>query len=238
MTLLQSALPGLTQWQFYAMAATLFVVGCVYCYIQMRLAFRDTLDGYTYAHDSKRFDNMRGNVSLGFLIAMATVSFFFLPALFYSFTNDFSTAVANVIVDTGAAAIQGKEIDMSGYDIDMSGLVWGWPQNEDLKFTIYGLPLCAFLLGMCLYIGMAQPSPVGNGKKALKVLLQLTLLATLLAFNNLHYFNTTELLCIAVPAAASAALWLASRASDTDLASPPKWFTTKYGEATPPPLPR
>lgn len=232
--MLETTLPGLTKWQFYAMATTLFIVGAAYCCVQFRLAFRDTIDDCTF--DQKTTDR-NSKIGLGLLIAMAFISYFFLPSLYYSIINDVSASVAETVVDAGAAAITGGDIDTSAYSVDLKGLIWGWPQNSDFQLAVYGMPLCAFLLGMCLYIGMAQPSPVSMGKKALKVLLQVALLVALLSFNNLHYFNGGELALVAGSIAASVALYYVTRADERDLANPPQAFLDKYQDVLPPPLP-
>lgn len=231
---METTLPGLTKWQFYAMATTLFLVGLAYCYVQFRLAFRDTLDDYKF---NKKTSDRNANIAVTLLIIMAIVSFFFVPALFSSITADVAESVVNTVVEVGTAAINNSNIDTSAYSVSLTGLIWGWPQNDDLKFAIYGLPLCAFLLGMCVYIGMAQPSPVGKGKRALKVLLQVTLLVTLLSFNNLHYFDATELGIVAAGIVASAVLYYVTRADERDLANPPRWFVDRCKDVVPPPLP-
>ena len=224
--------PGLTTPQFYAMAVTLLAAGIGYLFLLGRLAVRDSFNQYKTLG---KLENIRSKLAMFTLITMAVLSFFFLPDLFSQLKNDAINRVAEEVVEFGSDAIttdpnQAVEKHM----IKLEGLIWGWPQDQWQKIVIYGIPLCAVLLGITVYVGMMYPSPVGAGKKSLKFVAWCALLFTLLQFNRLHYFNGSEIMPLLGGGAVAAVCIFLSQARPEDLKSPPEWFKLKYGTAPTP----
>lgn len=228
----------MTLWQFYVVFAVQFVLGVGLCWAMLKLGARCPILGRQKDGWSQK---LRDKLMVGFIVLAAIASYQTLPDIVNSFTNDFSTAVAESTVDLGERAIKGEDIsDDLNFIRDVNeattGVIWG-EANASQWSSLMLMTGFWFCLAWCCFVGNYASSPSSWWQKVLKCLAYPMLTAVILYWPiQLHTFSFDELkpgLILLVGAA------LLIAASHDYSPAPPELPSVAGGGlvTTPPPIP-
>jgi hypothetical protein len=153
----------MTLWQFYTLFAVIVALGLGFCYVMYMLGKRNPKLGWK---PGKIQEKLMWWSFLGLIFCAGICSYGEIDRI----TNAFSSDAAELIYNTAEDAISGKEVlpDTQEIEATLSNDWWGL-RNESQKTTLYLFTGFFMFFGWCCYLGSFIASPVGIGKRLLKI---------------------------------------------------------------------
>lgn len=183
---METIMPELTRWQFYALITVQAVLGILLCVAMYYLGVRN--DAHENQRNHPKTKWIANKMAYLCIIIAGITSYLAVPDLYDSFINDISDKAASAVTNT----IFGSTSDDAVITEDAGTPVWGNPnQAQNEIITLMGG--FWFHLGFAIYFFCFNYSNVSIGKKLLKLPAYLILASIILLYpKEFHYFRPSE----------------------------------------------
>ena len=154
----------MTLWQFYGLFAIVVAAGVGFCCAMYLLGKRNPKLGWK---PGKWLQKIMWWSFIVLIFLAGICSYDEIDRI----TNAFTSDATDLIVNTTSDVIEGKDVlpDTQEIEASFSGEWWGL-RNESQQRTLYLFTGFFLFFGWCCYLGSFNASPVGFGKRLLKVI--------------------------------------------------------------------